>query len=113
MRIEVNYEQITSEIDPKWNTLNAMSELGVLDSSTIEDIAKRKTRSERAKTLLEVVLKSRNPKCCSAFLEALKLDNGWLLELISQSNVTEGRLHLHRSDLVGKDLKTKLNAFFG
>ena len=88
--IQFNYDKIISEIDPKGNIMSVMLERRVLDLASSEDITKKRTRSERAKTLVDSVLKSRHPNCCFAFLEALKLDDDWLSELISKSDVTPG-----------------------
>ena len=70
--------------------MSAMLERRVLDLATSEDITKKRTRSERAKTLVDFVLKSQHPNCCFVFLEALRLDHDWLSELISTVGVTPG-----------------------
>ena len=50
----------------------------MIDKATSEDITRRLTRSERGKTLVDVVLQCGHPNCFSVFLECLREDNEWV-----------------------------------
>ena len=77
-QIKNNFDLIVYEIEPKLNIVHAMLGKRVIDKATSEDVTRRITRSERAKTLVDVVLQSRHPNCCSVFLEALREDHEWV-----------------------------------
>ena len=81
--IRHNYEAILSEIEPNGGLVKAMMEKGTLDAATYEVIKKRTSRYERAKTLVDFVLKSQHPITCLEFLKAMEIDYEWISKQIT------------------------------